>query len=514
MAGILFIKTRSGSDRPVRYPFSPPLGLMSLAAYARVRRPGRDRFRIVDERITPLDDGQYSELIREFEPDVLAINAISIGARRLEALTGLLKTLAPALPVLAGGPYVSSAGKKLFRTARVDYAVLGEGEIPFVRLLERFDAGHVDTREAMAGVMARNPDGTITDGGPHGEFLDSRDIPMPAWDLVDLHPYAGKHRMTPLAVAGPWAPLFTSRGCPFGCIYCHNIFGRKFRPRSPMQVVDEIEHLNTAYGIESFEIFDDIFNLDYGRVMEICAEIKRRGLKTRFSFPNALRADLLDERMISELRSVGTYSMALAVESASPRVQKMINKNLDQEKVKENIGIATSQGILTWGFFMLGFPTESFGEIWRTIRFALGSRLNGAFFFLVVPQEGTRLASMFGKSALDDPALFGRDYFFSRNSLSLVGGRQLDLLQSLAFFLFYFDPRRMFRIFRNCPPPRVQLLKRALRLGRLLVFKIMSLLAGAKAPDGEAAPAGRCPGKQPSQEIAGGPAVPVRKSIH
>jgi len=484
MARVLMIKTRIWSDRRLHYGITPPLGLMSLAAYARKERPGKDDFQIVDERIAPLNDQQYSDVVVEFRPDVLAVSSMSIESTRLTILLDLLKNIAPDTPVIVGGPYPSSVGKKIYRSAQPDYVVMGEGEKTFVRLLEWIDRGEPSVPEGIPGVISRRMDGTLSFFTPLDEFLEPHDIPMPAWDLVNPHEYSTTNRMTPYPMSESYAPLFTSRGCPFGCIYCHNIFGRKFRAKGPLQVVDEIEHLITQYKIHSFEIVDDIFNLDYDRVMEICAEIKRRGLKTSFSFPNAVRGDLMDERMIQELKSVGTYHMAIAVESTSPRIQKMIHKNLQVDKVRKNIEIASQEGIFTWGFFMLGFPTETRKEIWETIRFALKSRLHGASFFLVIPQEGTKMAELFGTRSSNEPVSYAHDYYFSSNSISCLSGRELDITHFLAFILFFFDPRRMIRILLSFPASKIQLPIRAIRMSWLLLFKLLRSMDDPKPIDG------------------------------
>lgn len=218
---------------------------------------------------------------------------------------------------------------------------------------------------------------------------------------------------------------------------------------SPGRVVDEIEYIIENHDVSEFEIFDDIFNMDYNRVLEICAEIKRRGLKTSFSFPNGVRGDMLDEKILEELKSVGTYQMAFAVESGNSRIQKLIRKNIDLKKIKKNIAIASGLGIFTWGFFMMGFPTETRKEIWSTLRFAFSSRLHGAFFFQVVPHEGTQLASMCKAQADGRKVFVASDYSHGHGSLANVSAMELSFFQSLAYLVFFFDPRRILYIYNS-----------------------------------------------------------------
>ena len=98
-----------------------------------------------------------------------------------------------------------------------------------------------------------------------------------------------------------YAPIFTSRGCPYLCNYCHDLFGKRFIHRSSEHVLEEIELLYENYGVDEFEIVDDIFNLHKPRLKKIMGEVKRRWPgKIHFCFPNGVRADIMDEEVIEE----------------------------------------------------------------------------------------------------------------------------------------------------------------------------------------------------------------------
>jgi len=450
MAKILMVKLRSDTEIKYIQAASPPLGLMYLAAYARVQRNNRDSFTIIDERMQRHTLEQWKVYVKDLNPDYVALSALTHEVDRLEKLSSWFKSLMPHIPLIAGGPHITSAGARLLDEMDIDYLIKGEGEISFVKLLNALDRGDCYPQETISGLAFKNRDGSITEHPQNIQVPDVNDLPFPAWDLVDLDAYSQYKRMTPSNSISRYAALFTSRGCPYRCIYCHNIFAKKFRAMNVARIVDEIEFLITEYETHDFEIFDDIFNLDYERVMGICAEIKQRGLETRFSFPNGIRGDILDKRILKELKSVGTYHMAFAVESANPRVQRLIKKNINLEKIRQNIAIAADEGIFTWGFFMLGFPTETRREIWNTLKFAFTSKLHGAFFFIVIPHEGTELAAMCSER-FDVGSSFDADYHFSQSVISTLSGSELSLLQTIAFLGFFFDPRRIIRILRDYP---------------------------------------------------------------
>jgi hypothetical protein len=99
----------------------------------------------------------------------------------------------------------------------------------------------------------------------------------------------------------------------------------------------------------------------------------------------------VDEELMDKMAEAGTKFISYAVETASPRLQKLIRKHLNLDKVFKAIDYTTKVGIVTRGFFMLGFPTETEEEAIQTIEYAKSSSLCGATFFTVVYFPGTEL---------------------------------------------------------------------------------------------------------------------------
>ena len=146
-----------------------------------------------------------------------------------------------------------------------------------------------------------------------------------------------------------YALLFTSRGCPYRCNYCHDIFSKRFVYQSAESVVEDIAVLYEKYGVTEFQIVDDIFRLHKPRVEAIMNEVARRwpGIM-RFTFPNGIRGDILDQQTIDALARAGTYYAAVAVETVTPRLQTMIQKNLNHEKTEWSINALEKAGFSWW----------------------------------------------------------------------------------------------------------------------------------------------------------------------
>lgn len=242
-----------------------------------------------------------------------------------------------------------------------------------------------------------------------------------------------------------YASLFTSRGCPYDCVYCHSIQGRRFRARSPELVLEEIRWLYEAMGVDEFHIMDDIFNFDRDRMHAICRQIIESGMKVHLSFPNGIRTDLLTEEDIDILEKAGVYKIWFAIETRSKRLQKEINKRNDFDRIDP---------IIANSFFMIGFPTETVEEMAETIDYAVDSDLDAAAFFQVIPYPGTKLWEWAIKTNghLADTFSFKPEQFhFSsgHSATTHLSHRELTFLVLSAYFRFFTRPSRLIRLFRK-----------------------------------------------------------------
>ncbi len=438
-----------------------PLGLGYIAGA--LRRKRGDRVEILDARLERLDPVAVAGRIRDFAPHVVGIT--SAHADRKEALGAatVAKRAAPGVFVVIGGPFPSAAGETVLGHRDVDAAVIGEGEETIVEMLDTVDGGGRDF-SGVAGMCFRD-DGGARFTGPRRP-IESLDELEPAWDLIDPPRYFGRLRKSTMdrtrfdrrAVS-----IFTSRGCPYTCIFCHNVFGRRFRARSAAAVVEEIRMLRERYGAREIEFLDDCFNLRRRRAMEVFEDLTSGPAGMHYSFPNGLRADEMDEEMLDLFAAAGVRRIAYAVESASPRLQERIGKRLDIGRAMDAIASTARRGIVTSGFFIMGFPTETLEEMHRTVDFALHSDLHIAEFFYLSPFPGTEVARMAGREMYD---VDFADYSTISVNLSEVSDQELFALNKRAYRSFYLDPVRIARILKVVPK-NVQLASNILLTARL-----------------------------------------------
>lgn len=161
-----------------------------------------------------------------------------------------------------------------------------------------------------------------------------------------------------------------TRGCPYNCLYCHKIWPKKHVKRSAEHIYKEVK-LYYDLGIRRFSFIDDIFNLDVRNSSRFFELIIENGLEVQFHFPNGLRGDIMTTDYIDLMVKAGTVHITLALETASPRLQELIQKNLNIEKLRENMEYISQKHphVILQLFTMHGFPTETEAEARMTLDF-------------------------------------------------------------------------------------------------------------------------------------------------
>jgi amino acid adenylation domain-containing protein/non-ribosomal peptide synthase protein (TIGR01720 family) len=234
---------------------------------------------------------------------------------------------------------------------------------------------------------------------PRPQIRDLDHLPTPDRSLIDVELY---RKRIGIAMVTDSVSIQATRGCPYRCAYCHRIWPKTHVVRSSGHIYAEVDYYRRK-GIKRFVFIDDIFNLDRKNSTEFFRLLIRNKLKIELFFPNGLRGDLLTRDYIDLMVEAGTVSLALALETASPRLQKLINKNLDLEKIRRNLDYLTSchPDVILELFAMIGFPSETEEEALSTLEFVKDTRwLHFPYLHILKIYPGTEMAALSEKSGI------------------------------------------------------------------------------------------------------------------
>lgn len=341
-----------------------PIGLMYLSASLKKSFQNKIETKIINLVLECKKNTDLDKILMSFKPDLVGIRGMSIYKEAYDEVANKVKHYYPAAFVVGGGPIATTTPDLALNNHNVDCIAIGEAEETIVELVEHIKKGK-DIAD-IQGIAYRNKgEVRFTESRPLEENLDK--ISFPDYEAIDLSRYS--HVMTYGYNRRKQAVIVSSRGCPYKCIYCHNIHGKKWRSRSADNVYQEIKCLHDQYRIVDFYFVDDNVNLDYNRITDICDLIIASRMKINIYFANGVRGDILDSRLIDKMSEAGVIWMTFALETASPRLQKLIKKNLDLTKLKQNIEYACSKNIMSNVCFMIGFPTETHGDVMETIEY-------------------------------------------------------------------------------------------------------------------------------------------------
>ncbi len=335
--------------------------------------------------------------IKHENPDIVGISILTVEAINASFTAKAVKNANKNIKVVAGGPHVCVRPEQTISDPNIDFIVIGEGEVTMVELVKALDKNK--TLKNIKGIWYKE-NNKIIKNKPRPLIQNLDALPFPSWHLMNMKKYfeATKYLQGSRAIPGNGFSIITSRGCPFACVFCsiRLSMGRKFRARSPKNVVDEIEALVKRYDVNYIGFEDDNLTLDRKRIEKICDLIIKKGLNKKISFdaPNGVRADTLDENLLRKMKETGFKGIIVSPESGSQWVvNKIIGKNLDLNTVENTVRICRKIGIKCGCFFVIGLPGETIEQIKETVKFANKMRSLGAIPFCSIawPYYGTNL---------------------------------------------------------------------------------------------------------------------------
>ncbi|MBL7206319.1 MAG: radical SAM protein [Candidatus Aenigmarchaeota archaeon] len=352
---------------------------ISLPYIAAVLRESGFEVKIIDAvaEDTPIDI--LKDHVISFEPDLTIVNTSTPTFREDMLVVDVLKKISKSF-FAAIGVHVTVLPDESMEKSKLDFIVRGEPEISCLKLAEALkskeNVNHVKgISYKKDGKIINNPDRPLI------EDLDS--LPFPARDLLKNEKY------TMPIYNRPYTLLVPSRGCPSSCIYCtaNVYYGKKCRERSCKNIVDEIEEILNVHKISDITMWSDTFTLKKNFVIEICDEIKRRGLK--FNWMCNSRVNTIDPEMLKRMKDAGCSIISYGVESGVKEILDNAKKGINIKQIEDAIKWTNDAGIESIAHVIFGLPGETKETVEKTIDFIKKINPTYAQFYCATPFHGT-----------------------------------------------------------------------------------------------------------------------------
>lgn len=357
----------------------PPLGILYVAAY--LKEHSAHEIKILDLQLENKNDEELRKYLLVEKPDLVGLTAITFMMIDTIILIKLINNLLPDTKIILGGPHVNIYPEETLQIEGVDFIVLGEGELPCLDLINNLHSP--EKLKNIGGLVFKDSDKIINTG--QRELLQDLDqLPHPVRELTEYKKY-----YSALAMENPVTSMFTSRGCPYRCIFCDRPhLGKIFRARSAKNVVEEIVEIKNL-GIREIFIYDDTFTVDRQRVVNICQELINRKIKINWDI--RARVNTVDEELLKLMKKAGCSRIHYGVEAGTDEILNNLRKGITVEMVKQAFKLTHWVGIETAAYFMIGNPGEKLEDIKKSIKLAKELKPDYVHFSVLTPFPATEL---------------------------------------------------------------------------------------------------------------------------
>jgi len=363
-----------------------PFPFFLAYAQAILKKSGFDSHIIdgIAERIT-LDD--FYGRLGELGPDVVVYEVSTPSIDHDIEVAGKTKEmLGDDTVIVFCGPHHGMYSEEFLRERReVDYCLQGEYEYALLELLERMrDNKPIDDLQSL---IHRDRDGNVRINPRRPIEKDLDRFPWPSREDLPM----SRYHDVPGGIPEPSLQMWASRGCPYRCIFCSwpqiMYTGSSYRVRDVKDVAAEIKWCVEKFGFKSVYFDDDTFNIGKPRILSLCDEIKKSGLKIPWAI--MARADCMDREMLEAMVDAGLVALKYGVESGVQEILDSSGKSLDLKKVKETVRFTRELCVKYHLTFTFGLPGETFETIKKTIDLALELDPDSLQFSIITPYPGS-----------------------------------------------------------------------------------------------------------------------------
>jgi len=296
---------------------------------------GETYMRDIHPLLEPLLNEGIEEIL-QYDPDVVGFSMYYISEEPTKWMAQELKRRNPKIKIMVGG---SNVHKSWFNVQPYyDYVVVGEGEAALLEVLEEIENG-----------VVRNETHIIKQ--PVDQRININGLPLPDYESIDFSQYA-----LPNGVNSQF-----SRGCTAKCTFCDETHFWKYRQRTAVDALEEIEWLYYNKGTDIIWFIDSLVNGNLNELRAFCRGVSAKKLDIKWT--GYARCDgRMDLDFFKDLKEGGCIILNYGIESGSQKVLDLMNKRVTVEEMEANFKHGKEVGIFAATNWIVGFPNEEFQD--------------------------------------------------------------------------------------------------------------------------------------------------------
>lgn len=268
-----------------------------------------------------------------------------------------LNEKAGAKKLIVCGSHGTVDYKMLLKDISVDIVVQGEYDCTVTSVIKHLILGEYDKN-----LIIRSYNGTqIISKANTSEWENS----VLDFSCVDINNYFGYHYVNNLHLKKQkWAILQTTRGCPYNCTFCYNMYGKNVRYKNIKVVLEELKQLEAMKCKEIFFI-DQTFTISEEYTIELCEKIVQEGIFIEWQCET--RVDCLSKRVVEVMKKAGCVGIWLGIESFDENILKICKKGYTLSQLEKSIDLLEECNVDYRAFIMLGMQGETVESLKKTI---------------------------------------------------------------------------------------------------------------------------------------------------
>ncbi|MEO5376662.1 MAG: B12-binding domain-containing radical SAM protein [Magnetococcus sp. DMHC-6] len=386
-----------------------PLGLASIAAV--LKQKGHHviclNFNNFDfeERLAKL-----TQILDEHPFDVVGTGGLSVVLESVRSIFATVRQLRPHLITVLGGGVISADPSVVFNYLKPEYGVIGEGEETMAELLTVLEAKDLAKLSDVQGIVYWN-NGEIQINQDRPAIPDLQQMPFPDLDGFGMEAYLAiqeensfDYHLTSMET-GRKLPIAASRSCPYKCTFCFHPVTQLYRKLPAEVVVDQILLLKEKYKINTFAIYDELFDYETTRIKEFCERLVLKQAQIKWSCQ--LRVNKVELDLLKLMKKAGCYWISYGFESGSEKILTSMRKRIRPLEIEKAAQMTREAKITIQANFLYGDPAETAETVQETQHFKDKNHLDFVDWGAVIPFPGTELYKYCLKQGLiTDPIAF------------------------------------------------------------------------------------------------------------